>query len=120
MRAADAAIARDDPLAGMTRTELDKAMGMLLKVNADNYAGKLKDQIIYDRLRQSWYVYTEDGIVTALQHRPGATQASTTNVRCPTSHEIRSMETSASNITLSDAERVQRRKEIAEARKCGR
>ncbi len=115
----DAAIARGEPLLGMTRTELDKAMGMPTQVNADNYAGKLKDQIIYDRLRQSWYVYTEDGIVTAIQHRPGATQAKTTNVRCPTSHEIRSMETSASSITLSEAERVQRRKEIAEARKCG-
>lgn len=116
----DAAIARSEPLVGMTRAELDKAMGAPTKVNADNYAGKLKDQIIYDRPQQSWYVYTEGGIVTAIQHRPGASQASTTNVRCPTSFEIRSMETSASSITLSDAERIQRRKEIAEARKCGR
>lgn len=116
----NAAIARSEPLVGMTRIELDKAMGTATKINADNYAGKLKDQIIFDRPRQSWYVYTEDGIVTAIQHRPGVTQASTAPLRCPTSFEIRSMETSASSITLSEAERIQRLKEIAEARKCGR
>lgn len=45
----DAAISRGEPLVGMTRVELDKAMGPPTTVNADNYAGKLKDQIIYDR-----------------------------------------------------------------------
>lgn len=116
----DAAIARGEPLVGMTRSELDKAMGAPTMVNADNYAGKLKDQIVYDRPGQSWYVYTEDGVVTAIQHRPGVTQSSTVAARCPTPMEIRAMETSASSITLSEGERIQRRKEIAEARKCGR
>lgn len=116
----NAAIGRSEPLVGMTRTELDKAMGAPTKVNADNYGGILKDQIIYDRPRESWYVYTENGIVTSIQHRPGSTHiAVTPTVRCLTPMEIQSMETSASSITLSDAERVQRRKEIAEARKCG-
>ena len=116
----NAAIARSEPLVGMTRTELDKAMGAPTKVNADNYGGLLKDQIIYDRPRQSWYVYTEDGIVTSIQHRPGSSPIATgSTVRCLTPMEIRSMETSASSITLSEGERIQRRKEIAEARKCG-
>jgi len=117
----NSAIARSEPLVGMTRFELDKAMGAPTKVNADNYGGRLKDQIIYDRPRQSWYVYTEDGIVTSIQHRPGISQASAEPaVRCLSSMEIRSLETSASSITLSDKERVQRRKEIAELRRCGR
>jgi hypothetical protein len=116
----NAAIARGEPLVGMTRAELDRAMGAPTKVNADNYGGRLKDQIIYDRPRQSWYVYTEDGIVTSIQHRPGVTQTTRAGVACPSPMEIRSMETSASSITLSEEERVQRRKEIAEARRCGR
>lgn len=115
----DAAIARGEPLVGMNRSELDKAMGAPTMVNADNYAGKLKDQIIYDRPRQSWYVYTEDGVVTAIQHRPGIPPSSKVSVRCPSPLEIRAMETSASSITLSDAERIQRRREIADAKKCG-
>ena len=115
----DAAIARGEPLVGMTRAELDKAMGAPTVVNANNYAGKLKDQIVYDRPRQSWYVYTEDGVVTSIQNRPGISQTSTVAVRCPNPMEIRAMETSASSITLSEAERIQRRKEIAEAKKCG-
>lgn len=116
----DAAISRGEPLVGMTRVELDKAMGAPTTVNANNYAGKLKDQIIYDRPQQSWYVYTEDGLVTAIQHRPSISQAPSNSVRCPSPMEIRAMETSASSITLSEAERIQRRKEIAEAKRCGR
>jgi hypothetical protein len=116
----NAAIASGEPLVGMTRMELDKAMGAPTKVNANNYSGRLKDQIIYDRPRQSWYVYTEDGIVTSIQHRPGVEPTRTVSMNCPTPMEIRAMETSASSIRLSEAERVERLKQIGEARKCGR
>jgi hypothetical protein len=86
-------------------------------VNPDNYAGKLKKQITYDRPRQSWYVYTEGGIVAAIQYCPSVAQASITGVRCSTSFDIRPMETSANSITLSEVDRIQRRKEIAETKK---
>lgn len=113
-----AAIQRGEPLVGMSRAELDQALGAPSKVNADNYSGVLKDQIIYDRPGQSWYVYTENGVVTSIQHRPSELQQ--TAVRCPSGLEIRAMETSASSITLSERERVQRRREIADARRCGK
>lgn len=116
----NAAISRSEPLVGMTRAELDKAMGTPTKLNANNYDGRLKDQIIYDRPRQSWYVYTEDGVVTSIQHRPSMTRDVAQTVKCPSPMEIRSMETSASSITLSEAERVERLKQIGEAKKCGR
>lgn len=112
-----AAIELGEPLVGMTRAELDRAMGPPTKVNANNYGGRLNDQIIYERRDQSWYVYTDNDVVTSIQHRPAAINR--VKVRCPGPMEIRSMETSASSIRLSDGERIQRRKEIAEARKCG-
>jgi hypothetical protein len=39
--------------------------------------------------------------------------------RCPSSQEIRNMETGASSITLSRWERAQRQEQIREARSCG-
>lgn len=114
------AIGRGEPLVGMTRAELDSAMGAPTQVNADNYGGRKKDQIIYDRPGQSWYVYTDDGVVTSIQHRPGVSSVSAPSLRCPTPHEIRDMETSASSNTLSEAERVARFKQIGQAKSCGR
>lgn len=115
------AITRGEPLVGMTRAELDQAMGAPTKVNADNYQGRRKDQIIYERRGQTWYVYTDDGMVTSIQNRPESSLAAAgPGVNCPTPLEIRAMETSASSIRLSEAERVERLKQIGEARKCGR
>lgn len=45
---------------------------------------------------------------------------SSSPVSCPSTHDIRSAETSASSIRLSDAERVERLKQIRDMRNCGR
>ncbi|MFN3495365.1 MAG: hypothetical protein ACK40L_12740 [Hydrogenophaga sp.] len=113
-----AAIERGEPMVGMTRAQLEQALGAPNLVNANNYGGVLKDQIIYDRPGQSWYVYTENGVVTSIQHRPSESRAAA--VRCPSPQEIRSMETSASSITLGERERVERLRQIGEAKRCGR
>lgn len=113
-----AAMERGEPMVGMTRQQLEQTLGAPDRVNASNYSGVLKDQIIFDRPGQSWYVYTENGIVTSIQHRPSISRAPA--VRCPSPQEIRSMETSASSITLSDRERVERLRQIGEAKRCGR
>ncbi|MCM2340453.1 hypothetical protein [Rhodoferax sp.] len=77
-------------------------------------------QRIYERGQTTWYVYTDEARVTAVQTSttPGARQQS--GGRCPNAVEIRSAETSASSITLSDAERVERLRQIGEMRRCGR
>jgi hypothetical protein len=113
------AISSHYPLIGMTRSELDQAMGTPTTVNASNYSGVLKDQIIYRQPRQTWYVYTEQGLVSSIQNMPETNNSATTKP-CVSPYVIKEMETSASSIHLGDAERAERLKQIGEAKKCGR
>jgi len=66
------AIRTHKPLVGMTVAQLNEAMGPATKVNADNYNGTQREQVIYERPSESWYVYTRNGMVESIQHRPGA------------------------------------------------
>lgn len=49
----------------------------------------------------------------------GKTSSAAGGRRCPSSIEIRNMETSASSITLSQGEREMRQSQIREAKRCG-
>lgn len=116
------AIRTHKPLLGMTLAELQKAMGVPTKVNADNYNGTQREQVIYERSQETWLVYTRSGVVESIQHRPGAPigRAPTrTAGPCPSQHDIRNAITSASSMTLSDAERVERWRAIKEMQACG-
>lgn len=112
------AIERGEPMIGMTEVELLQAMGQPDRANLANYNGTPHNQLIYERGARTLYVYTDAGVVKAIQNSESVAGARRAAVRCPSPMEIRSMETSASSITLSEEERIQRRKEIAEARKC--
>lgn len=114
-----AAIERREPVIGMSESELLQAMGQPDRANLANYNGTPHNQLIFERGARTLYVYTDSGFVKAIQNTESTAGARRAAVRCLTPMEIRSMETSASSITLSEEERVQRRKEIAEARKCG-
>lgn len=117
------AIRTQKPLVGMTMAQLQEAMGPATKVNADNYNGTLRDQVIYEHPQETWYVYTRNGVVESIQHRPGspigAAPARATGP-CPTSHEINNAITSASSITLSESERVERWRAIRAMQSCGK
>lgn len=113
-----AAIERGEPLVGMTEAELQQAMGLPNRANLANYNGKQHNQLIYERGGRTWYVYTDGGVVRSIQNMASVASQSRASVRCLSPMEIRSMETSASSITLSEAERVQRRREIADAKAC--
>ena len=118
------AIRTHTPIVGMTMAELEKAMGPATKVNADNYNGTRRDQVIYERSNETWYVYTTDGRVESVQHRPGAAigaaSATSQSVRCPSSHEINNAITAASSMTVSDMERAERWKAIRQMQACGK
>ncbi len=115
------AIRTHKPMVGMTVVQLEKAMGLATKVNADNYNGTTREQVIYERPSETWLVYTRNGIVESIQHRPGA-PIGMPNQRmsgpCPTQHEINSAITSASSMTLSDLERAERWKAIKAMQAC--
>lgn len=113
-----AAIERGEPLVGMTEAELQQAMGDPNRANLANYNGTQHNQLIYERGARTWYVYTDGGVVRSIQNTASIAGQRRASVRCLSPMEIRSMETSASSITLSEEERVQRRKEIAAARAC--
>lgn len=107
------------PMVGMNKAQLEQAMGAPNVVNTDNYQGRLRDQYVFERPDRTWYVYTRDGIVESFQHRPAAVATGGATI-CPSPAEIRDAEVSASSIRLSEAERVERIKMIAEMRRCGR
>ena len=117
------AIRTHKPLVGMTVAQLQEAMGVPTKVNANNYNGTQSDQVIYERPQETWVVYTRNGVVESIQHRPGApigaTPARATRP-CPTQHEINNAITSASSMTVSDAERAERWKTIRVMQTCGK
>lgn len=116
-----AAIERGEPAVGMSRSQLEQALGAPDAVNADQQGGLRTEQLIFDRPGQSWYVITENGVVVSIQYRPSAKRERLGRAgRCPTPQEIRSMETSASSITLSERERLERLRQIGEARRCSR
>lgn len=115
-----AAIERGEPLIGMTESELSQAIGRPNRANLANYNGTPHNQLIYERGGRTLYVYTDAGIVKAIQNTESVGASRRAAVRCPTPQEIRSMETSASSITLSEAERVERLRQINEAKRCGR
>lgn len=110
------------PLIGMTAAQLQQAMGTPTKINAGNYSGTQHDQVIYERASETWYVYTRNGVVQSIQHRPGPPigAAPASAARCPSQHEIKDAITSASSITLSERERAERWKVIRDMQACGK
>lgn len=117
------AIRTRKPLVGMTLAQLQEAMGLATKVNANNYNGTQSEQVIYERPQETWLVYTRNGVVDSIQHRPGAPIGSTPSRAtgpCPTQHEINNAITSASSMTVSDAERAERWKTIRAMQACGK
>lgn len=109
------------PLVGMTISQLQQAMGVATKVNADNYNGTRREQVIYERAQETWFVYTRNGVVDSIQHRPGApigVSPPDAAGTCPTRHEIKNAITSASSISLSEGERVERWKAIRAMQAC--
>ena len=103
----------------MTFPQLEQAMGLPNRINTGEYKSGSTQQRIYERGQTTWYVYIDEALVTAVQTsvNPGAKSNPTI---CPSSVELRAAETSASSITLSDAEKVERLKQIREMRNCGR
>jgi len=115
------AIRLNRPLVGMTMAQLNQAMGAPTKINASNVDGVAHDQLIYERPNETWYVYPRNGIVGTVQHRPGAPLGTSAREAraCPSAHEIRNLETSASSITLSEAQRAGLMRQIRDAKNCG-
>ena len=127
-RTVASAILTGQPLVGMTRSELNRAMRSLPdKVNAAQYGAIRNDQLIYYRDDRTIYVYTENDIVTAIQNTEGgapkALSGPQTAARpCPSAREIRDIEIEMSKFANRGNDRLltELQKQLREARECGR
>lgn len=113
-------IERREPMVGMTTAELEEAMGQPDRSNFANYNGKQHNQLIYERGERTLYVYTDGGHVIGFQDAESVGRSRRSAQRCLSATEIRALETSASSITLGDAERAERLRQIGDAKRCGR
>ena len=114
-------IRTNKPVVGMTRKELDQAMGMPNAVNAGNYGGVLKDQLVYYRPNGTWYAYTTNGVVDSVQASapmPQAQQTAPRLARCPSSLEIRNVEITADNLGITTEQRRLILRRVADMRAC--
>ena len=104
------------PAMGMTLGELEQALGLPQRVNTGTYQSGSSEQRVYDLHNPTWYVYTKGGTVTAFQSNTSLKKP----VQCPSSLEIRNVETSASSVTLTEAQRYNYTKQLEAMRSCGK
>lgn len=110
-------MATGKPAVGMTENQLEIAMGRPQRINSGDYQGRQRDQLIYERDGVTYYVYVRDGVVSSVQRSEGY-RSSRPQKRCPTSIEIRNLETSANSATISSRERRELQHEVWRAKNC--
>lgn len=111
-----AAIERREPIVGMTREELQLAMGLPHRANLADYDGMPHDQLIYERGDRTLYVYVYGNVVRSIQNTESI-NARRKPARCPSLLEFRNMETSANSITLGEEARTKRLNELRQWRR---
>ncbi len=101
----------------MNMAQLQQVLGQPDRVNTSDYGRGVEEQRICDRGDRTFYVYTAGGVVRAIQNnvRVGA---QTRTGPCPSTTEIRNLETTASSITVGEAERVEYARQIRKMRDC--
>ncbi|MEI8169837.1 MAG: hypothetical protein WCG50_09185 [Rhodoferax sp.] len=108
------------PIIGMTYAELEQSIGLPQSINSTTSASGATQQRVYYFDSVTWYVYMSNGAVTSFQNAIGGLGRKTSTVPCPSAHEIRSVETSASSITLTDEQRRKYAQQLSEMRSCGK
>lgn len=112
------------PAPGMAMTQLRDAMGRPTGMHSTEVEGKQREQLIFEQAGGTWYVYPFEGVVKSVHYQAGGSAGTAPSHAprqdCPSEQDIRNAETSASSITLSNAERVERQRRIRAMRNCGR
>ena len=128
-----AAIREKRPVVGMNTRQLEAAMGPATTVNTDTGAGGLREQAVYERETETWYVYVRAGVVEHVQHRPlppelrphgphsahGPRNAfKAANGRCPLSNEVRDAEIAADSLTNTPDQRAALQRKLRDMKAC--
>lgn len=114
---------KNEACKGMNTSQLERSFGKPNKINASTGSYGYHEQRIYYKGADEFLVYTENGIVTAIQHQPGAAAVLAPSgnrpaKNCPSALEIRNAEVSANSMTLSDAERREKLRQITDMKRC--
>lgn len=111
-------MATGKPVVGMTQSQLDIAMGSPNRRNTGDYGSLRSDQLIYERNGMTFYVYVRNGVVSSVQSSEGYRSSARSSKRCPSSIEIRNMQTTANSDSISESQRRELLREIREAKDC--
>ena len=116
-----AAIREGRPVIGMTVKQLNESMGLATKVNTHSLNGEMREQAIFERDNGTWYVYTKNGLVDYIQHRPDSPRhqlATERRLPCPSSLEIQNARTAATSISLNESQRNEALHRVKEMERC--
>lgn len=128
-----AAIREKRPAIGMNTQQLEAAMGLATTVNTDTSAGGVRQQAVYERETEIWYVYVRAGVVEHVQHRPlppmlrphgphgahGPQNAfKAANGRCPLSSELRDADIAADSLTNTPEQRAALQRKLRDMQDC--
>lgn len=105
---------------GMTEQEVFTSWGNPSHVNTDMYAGnRTYKQMVFDRGPNGMqYVYTENGLVTAVQSRPGYGRARVQAEPCYSALDIRNAGVGENSNSKTEAERQAIRNRVKSMRPC--
>lgn len=115
---------KNEACKGMNMAQLERSFGKPYKINSSTGSYGYHEQRIYTKGADEYYVYTENGIVTGIQHQPGAAaifgSASSNRApkECPSALEIRNAEVSANSISIDEYKRRVLLKQISEMKRC--
>lgn len=115
------AIRTGQPMLGMTVKQLNQAMGGADKVNITKHGDVRTEQVIFYRPKGTWYVYTKNGVVDSIQFQDGPPPGHARGAAqrwCPSSHELRNLEVSASSGLATEGQKLAHQRAVEAAQAC--
>lgn len=108
------AVARGMVLSGMSASEMQQVMGAPTVVNTDYFGGSVRRQHVYRAADGTTrYVYTRDGYVTGVQHRPSVSQPKA--FACSSEGGLADLRFRLGSVTRTPEEKHQIRQQLREA-----
>lgn len=103
------AIESHTPLVGMTESELFQAVGRPTEANKAQYGQTAQDQNIYRLNGRTLYVYTKNGVVTAIQNIENVKSPQDREGMCLSQSQLRELEIDASRTAVQSNPEVLRK-----------
>lgn len=109
------------PVVGMNLDQLAQVLGEPTRIDQAARGDSLQERRVYVRGGRVYTVHVDSGRVSAVRYRAAAgrkVSSAAAPLDCPTELDIRNLQTQASSIALSDAERRALQRRIRDMRAC--